>query len=331
MKVNIKDIAKLANVSPTTISRVVNNSGYVKADVRERVEKIIEETGYRPNAFAKALLQNKSHTIGVVLSKINSSSSGDTVAGIDEFISPKGYTIIIGNTNYNVEKELEYFNIFQEKMVDGIILMGTEITKKHKEFFKKSKIPLVILAQESLDSIPCVVFDDYMATKELCEHLISQERKKIAYIGVGEFDIAVGKKRKEGFLSALKENNMSIPTTYIVNGDFTVDSGYKACKKIFSENTDRPDAILAVTDKMAIGAMSYLFELGIKVPEEVAVVGMGGGMLAKYFHPKLTSAEYDYTNLGYEGAKLLYDIINEDRESTKKIILNHKLRIRESS
>ena len=100
----IKEIAKLANVSTSTISRVVNNSGYVKTDVRERVEKIIEETGYRPNAYAKALLLNKSHTIGVILPKINSTSSGDTVAGIDEYISEKGYTLILGNSNHSIDR-----------------------------------------------------------------------------------------------------------------------------------------------------------------------------------------------------------------------------------
>ena len=102
---NIKELAKLAEVSTSTISRVVNNSGYVKKEVREKVEKLIEETGYRPNAHAKALLQNKSHTIGVILPKVNSSSSGDTVAGIDEFFSSYGYSLIIGNSNHNIEKE----------------------------------------------------------------------------------------------------------------------------------------------------------------------------------------------------------------------------------
>lgn len=329
MKITIKEIAKLAGVSPATISRVVNKSGYVKDEVRAKVEKIIEETGYKPNPFAKALLQNKSNTIGVILPKINSTSSGDTVAGIDEFISEKGYTILIGNSSHSIEKEMEIFEIFQEKMVDGIILIATELTAKHKKMIKNSKIPTVILGQDSGNSIPCVVFDNYVAARELASYLVESGKREVAFIGVGAYDVAVGIDRKKGFLDVMEENEIELEENYMQEGNFTVDSGYEACRKIMKKA--KPKAIMAVTDKMAVGAMSYLFEKGYKVPEDISVVGMGGGDLSKYFHPKLTTVEYDYKNLGFEGAKLLYDIINENGRNTRKIVMNHKLIKRESS
>lgn len=319
----IKEIAKLANVSTSTISRVVNNSGYVKKDVREKIELLIEETGYRPNAHAKALLQNKSNTIGVILPKVNSSSSGDTVAGIDDFFSSNGYSIILGNSNHSIEKELELFRLFQEKRVDGIILMATELTKGHQEFIKKSGIPTVILGQESLDSTPCVVFDDEFAARELTEYLTSKVKKDIAFIGVGEYDIAVGKKRKNGFLSVLKEKDIKIDENFIKQGDFTVESGYRTCKAIFE--TRKPKAIFAVTDKMAIGAMRYLFEKGLRVPQDISIVGMGGTDLGKYYHPVITTCKYNYNNLGYEGAKLLFEIIEKSLIKTRKITLSHEI------
>lgn len=319
----IKEIAKLANVSTSTISRVVNNSGYVKKDVRLKVEKLIKETGYRPNAHAKALLQNKSHTIGVILPKVNSSSSGDTVAGIDDFFASKGYSLIIGNSNHNIQEELNLFHLFQEKRVDGIAFIATELTKEHQDLIKKSGIPTVILGQESLDSTPCVIFDDEFASRELTEYLISKIKKDIAFIGVGEYDIAVGKKRKSGFLKVLEENNIKIPNEFLKQGDFTVESGYRACKEILEYKI--PKAIFAVTDKMAIGAMRYLFEKNLKVPQDIAVVGMGGTDLAKYYHPVITTSKYNYSNLGYESAKLLFDIIEESQIKTKKIILSHQL------
>ena len=319
----IKEIAKLANVSTSTISRVVNKSGYVKNDVREKIEKLIEETGYRPNAYAKALLQNKSHTIGIILPKVNSSSSGDTVAGIDDFFAPNGYSLIIGNSNHSVEKEIQLFKLFQEKRVDGIILMATEITKTHEELIKKNGIPTVILGQESFNSTPCVIFDDEFAARELTEYLTSKITKDIAFIGVGEYDIAVGKKRKDGFLKVLKEKNIEITNEFIKTGDFSVESGYKACKEILEKVM--PQAIFSVTDKMAIGAMRYLFEKGLRVPEDIAIVGMGGTDLAKYYHPIITTSKYNYNDLGYEGAKLLFDIIEKSNLRTKKIILSHEL------
>ena len=319
----IKEIAKLANVSTSTISRVVNKSGYVKNDVREKIEKLIEETGYRPNAYAKALLQNKSHTIGIILPKVNSSSSGDTVAGIDDFFAPNGYSLIIGNSNHSVEKEIQLFKLFQEKRVDGIILMATEITKTHEELIKKNGIPTVILGQESFNSTPCVIFDDEFAARELTEYLTSKITKDIAFIGVGEYDIAVGKKRKDGFLKVLKEKNIEITNEFIKTGDFSVESGYRACKEILEKVM--PQAIFSVTDKMAIGAMRYLFEKGLRVPEDIAIVGMGGTDLAKYYHPIITTSKYNYNDLGYEGAKLLFDIIEKSNLRTKKIILSHEL------
>ena len=319
----IKEIAKLANVSTSTISRVVNKSGYVKNDVREKIEKLIEETGYRPNAYAKALLQNKSHTIGIILPKVNSSSSGDTVAGIDDFFAPNGYSLIIGNSNHSVEKEIQLFKLFQEKRVDGIILMATEITKTHEELIKKNGIPTVILGQESFNSTPCVIFDDEFAARELTEYLTSKITKDIAFIGVGEYDVAVGKKRKDGFLKVLKEKNIEITNEFIKTGDFSVESGYKACKEILEKVM--PQAIFSVTDKMAIGAMRYLFEKGLRVPEDIAIVGMGGTDLAKYYHPIITTSKYNYNDLGYEGAKLLFDIIEKSNLRTKKIILSHEL------
>lgn len=319
----IKEVAKLANVSTSTISRVVNNSGYVKEDVRKKIEKLIQETGYRPNAHAKALLQNKSHTIGVILPKVNSSSSGDTVAGIDSFFASKGYSLIIGNSNHSIEKEFDLLLLFQEKRVDGIVFIATELTKKHQELIKKSGIPTVILGQESLDSTPCVIFDDEFAAKELTEYLTSKIKKDIAFIGVGDYDIAVGVKRKNGFLKVLEESSIRIPNEFIKQGNFTVESGYVACKEILQYK--KPKAIFAVTDKMAIGAMRYLFEKNIKVPQDIAIVGMGGTDLAKYYHPVITTSKYNYSNLGYEGAKLLFDIIEESQVKTKKIILSHEL------
>ncbi len=327
----IKEIAKLANVSTSTISRVVNDSGYVKKEVREKIEALIEETGYRPNAYAKALLLNKSHTIGVILPKINSSSSGDTVAGIDEYIHDKGYTLILGNSNHNINREIELYKVFQEKMVDGIILVATELTSSHMKLIEKSKIPTVILGQESLDSTPCVIFDEIYAASQLTKHLIDLGRKNIAFIGVGEYDVAVGIKRKEGFLKVIKEKNLNIPNEFMKIGDFTVESGYNACKEIYESGQLKPDAIFAVTDKMAIGAITYLFEKGIKVPEDVSVVGMGGGYFSKYFRPKITTSKFNYLDMGYEGAKLLFSIISENVLRTKKIVLNNEFIMGEST
>ena len=326
----IKEVAKLAGTSPATISRVINNSGYVKKEVRERVEKIIEETGYRPNAFAKALHQKKSSTIGVILPKINASSSGDTVSGITEIASKKGYSILLGNTSHSQEKEIEFLNLFKEKQVDGIILVATIITEKHKIIIDKLNIPLVIVGQDSKGIAPCVVFDEEKAAYDMAAYMIESGKEKLAFIGVDESDIAVGGGRKAGYKKALKKNKILLKKEYIENGAFTVESGYEACKKIWEKNNNKPQGIFASTDKMAIGAINYLLDIGLDVPKDIAVSGIGGGFLSKYYKPRITTLFYDYKKSGIKSAKLLFDLIDK-KEVKQRVVIEHKLIKQESA
>lgn len=326
----IKEVAKLAGTSPTTISRVINNSGYVKKEVREKIEKIIEDTGYRPNAFAKALHQKKSSTIGVILPKINASSSGDTVSGITELASKRGYSILLGNTSHSQEKEIEFLNLFKEKQVDGIILVATIITERHKAVIEKLKIPIVIVGQDSKGLAPCVVFDEEKAAYDMVIYMIASGKEKIAFIGVDESDIAVGKGRRDGYKKALEKNKISLKKEYIENGEFTVESGYEACKKIWEKNSDKPQGIFAATDKMAIGAINFLLDIGLDVPKDVVVSGIGGGFLSRYYKPKITTLFYDYKISGLKSAELLFDLIDK-KEVEEKVVIEHKLVRQESA
>lgn len=303
---NIKEVAKLANTSPSSVSRVINSSGYVKAEVKQRVLKVLKETNYRPNAFAKALHSKKSNTIGVILPKINATSSGENVAGIDQFFSTKGYCLLLGNTNHQLEKELEFLDLFKEKQVDGIILIATLLTKEHHDKLKKLSIPIVIIGQKSPKDIPCVLFDEYSAAKKMTQYLLASGKKRIAFIGVDEWDLSVGVLRHKGYCAALIEQNITPDNKLFAKGDFTHQSGFAACRYILDHNNTIPDAIFAATDKMAIGAMNYLFSIGLSVPEEISVCGVGGGTLAQYYNPKLTTLSYDYKQAGITASELLY-------------------------
>lgn len=326
----IKEVAALAETSITTVSRVVNNSGYVKKEVRERVEKVIEKTGYRPNAFAKALHQKKSHTIGVILPKINASSSGNLVSGIMEIATQKKYLTLLGNTNHSQEKEVEFLKLFKEKRVDGIILAGTVITEEHKKIIAKLRIPIVIVGQDSKGVAPCVVFNEKKAAYEIVKYMLEAGKEKIGFIGVDEKDVAVGKGRKKGYEKALKEKKLILREEYMEDGDFSIDSGYKACQKIWQNSLEKPDAIFAITDKMAVGAINYLTEIGLKVPEDIIVSGIGGGALSKYYNPKLTTQFYDHKLAGKKTIKLLFDLI-EKKDVAQKSTVKHKFIKRESA
>lgn len=318
---NIKEISKLANTSPSSVSRVINSSGYVKEEVRQRVLKVLKETGYRPNAFAKALHSKKSHTIGVILPKINATSSGENVSGIDQFFSAKGYSLLLGNTDHQQKKELEFLDLFKEKQVDGIIFIATQLTPAHQDKLKKLAIPLVVIGQESPKKIPCILFDEYRAAQEMTEHLLATGRQRVAFIGVDDWDISVGVMRHRGYLETLEAHQITPEPAWFARGDFTHQSGFAACRHILENSTVRPDAIFAASDKMAIGAMTYLFSIGLRVPEDISVGGVGGGTLADFYHPRLTTLAYDYKQSGIVAAEMLYQLLDESACGTS---LPHK-------
>lgn len=309
----IKEIAKLAETSISSVSRVLNNSGYVSEPVRVRIQKVLDETGYRPNALAKALHSKRSQTIGVILPKINATSSGDNIAGIDHYFSSNGYTIILGNTNHSIKSELEFLDLFSEKQVDGIILVATTLTDEHVQKINKVGKPVVVMGQLTNDGTPCVLFDEVKAAEEMVDYLIAEHHRSIALIGVPESDVSVGVMRKQGYLNSLMKHDVSASSNRVVEGNFSVESGYQACQELFEERQERPDAIFAANDKMAIGAINYLLENGYRVPEDVSVCGVGGGNMSRYYNPKITSLVYDFEESGRVSAQLLHRLIEQPK------------------
>ena len=201
MTLNIIDIAKLAGVSKSTVSRYLNN-GYVGAESREKIKKVIDETGFMPQSYAKSLRTGKTNLIGVIVPKISTETAPRVVQGITEVLSENNYDVLIANTNLSVEKEFEYLNIFKNNQVDGVIFMGTKITPRHKEIMNKLNVPIVVVAQY-MDNYPCVYHDDFNAAKYMTEYLIGKGHKNIGFIGVYEEDRSVGLERENGYICLL--------------------------------------------------------------------------------------------------------------------------------
>lgn len=324
---NISKIAELAGVSKSTVSRYLND-GYVSVENTKKIQKVIEETGYVPSSYAQTLRTKKTNLIGVILPKISSETISRIVDGISGEISKHGYNVLLGNTDLNIEKEIEYLNIFKNNEVDGIIFVATIITQKHLEIMKNIKVPIVIVGQ-NIENYSCVYHDDYGSTYDLTKILIDNDYKNIGYIGVSEDDIAVGLERKKGYLKALTDCNMDIDNEKIAIGDFSTQSGYEACKELMSKKIDI-DVILCATDNMAMGAMDYLKENNIDIPKEIGVVSIGDSKLSRVVTPKLSTVHYYYKTSGIEAAKVMIDKVkNEDKKETK-IKLGYEIIKRES-
>lgn len=325
---NIIDIAKMAGVSKSTVSRYLNG-GYVSEERKCKIKEVIDETGFVPQRQAKGLRNRKTDLIGVIVPKISTETTSLVVDGITNILNREKYEVIIANTNLSTKKEIEYLNVFKANQVDGIIFIATKITKEHKKIFKEITVPFVVVAQE-VENYSCVYHDDYNAAKHCTQLLLERGRSKIAFVGVYEDDIAVGYHRKKGYLDALEENGCEVRNRYVKIRDFSHESGYFLTKELM-QLEERPDAIFAVTDSLALGVIRYLNENHIKIPEEVAVISIGDNRIANYVTPRLTTLHYFYYESGEESATILLDMLyKKNKIEVKKVKLVYELIERDS-
>ncbi len=318
----------MAGVSRSTVSRVLNSSGYVSEDARKRVEKVIQETGYVPNEHAKSLRTKKTKVIGVILPTIQTETPSRIVTGLGRELSKNGYQILLANTDHDTKKELEYLDLLKVRQVDGIVLIATNTEPELLNKLKEIDIPLVMVGQEA-DDVVHVTYDDYHAIRDLTRLFIKKGHEKIGFIGVDETDRAVGYIRKKGFYDEMAAYGLTIEKQWIQQGIFDIDSGRVAMEKIMTHYKERPTATIAVTDRLAIGAISFLKEQGIQVPTDMAIAGIGASEMSQYIDPSLTTVDYQNEKAGEEAAKQILALI-DSKPYQKKIILDYRLIERDS-
>ena len=318
----ISDVAKMADVSVSAVSRYMNG-GYVSEEKKERIKKAIQETGYVPSAHAQTMRTKRTKVVGVVIPKINSESISRVVAGISEELSEAGYELLLGNTGNNQEQELRYLKIFDQNRVDGIIFIGTMMNKEHEKLLKSLQVPVVLLGQQE-SYISCVYHDDYHAAREMAAILAAGKHKKIGFLGVPARDKAVGKERYRGFCDALSEAGLPVEDKRVLQGEFTLESGYENARTLMEQAPDT-DALFCVTDTIAIGAMKYLREIGKRIPEDVSIAGIGDTRMSEMLNPPLTPAHYYYLTSGREGAKILLEKLKNPDLPDKKMMLGYEI------
>ncbi|MDO5136378.1 MAG: LacI family DNA-binding transcriptional regulator [Eubacteriales bacterium] len=323
---NINEIARLSGVSRATVSRYLNN-GYVSEEKKAVIRQVIEETGYQPSSQAQTLRTKKTKLVGVILPKINSDTISREVEGISSVLTAQGYQMILANTSNSLEEELKYLSLFKDNQVDGVIFLATMFTKKHKQMLKEYKVPIVILGQR-LSGYPCIYQDDFQAAQMMMETLLETGRKA-AYIGITCKDEAVGIQRKKGVEAAFAERRISLPKGCVEEGDFSIQAGYDAAKRLF-ERTPDIDTLMCATDTMAVGAMAYIKEIGLEIPRDVQVAGMGDGNLGSIVEPKLSTIRFSYRISGIEAAKLLAELIAYPEGVHKEIKMGCELVLRGS-
>lgn len=313
-KITMADIAALSGVGKSTVSRYFNG-GYVKDETRKRIQQVIDDYDYEPNAFAR-LNAKASNVIGVVVPTLNSKITGRVITSIDRYLRERGYTTIIKSSDHDIQLELQNLKRLARLKVDGIILSAISVTPEHKTVIEEAGVPVIVLAQDYEPGV-CVLDDDYGAGYVMGEYVGKQKFQKVGYVGVAETDQAAGIDRKQGVLHGLASEGIEDVRTVL--GDYSFESGYKAAKELF-EPDEKVEAVICATDRMAFGVYKYLGEKGLQVPKDVSVSGFGGYDESALLNPPLTTLKFDSYKVGNLGAETLLNMIAEREVEKKQVV-----------
>lgn len=332
--VTLKQIAEALDVSTMTVSRALNNRENVSEETRKKVLGKARTMGYIPNELAKSLVSRKTNTIGVVIPKITHAFFPEVVRGIEEVTKTHNYQLFLTNSDEQFTLEKEAVNTLQAKRVDGI-LVSTSITNQDHSFYDdilKSGTKLVFF-DRYIDSfeVSRVSVNDYESSRQITEHLINvHEYDKIGYLQ-GPENVSIAEQRYKGYREALAAHDIPVNDSWIIPGGFQETDGYQAMHKILELSEQRrPQAILAVNDPSAIGAMKALKEAGLLIPEDIALVGFTDDIRASYLEVPLTTVQQPAYILGKRAAQKLIQTIEEENEPIENIEILTSLKIRKS-
>lgn len=331
MGASIKDVARRAGVSVTSVSRVLNGEKYVSNTLLEKVNRAIEELNYTPSYIARSLKMQKTNIIGIIVPDLTSHFCSTILSSIEETASEKGYNLLVGNIAESMEKELRYLRIFQNMRVDGIIVMHQKYNKRILEFFDHASMPILFSSVKApSSSFLSVLIDDYQAAFDATEHLISSGHVKIAFLGGDLDDVTSGRDRYNGFLDAMKKHGMKPDERLIKFGDYKLPSGKKLMEEIIRQG-ELPTVVFAASDDMAVGALNCALDHGLKVPGEISIIGFDGSVITEVVRPAITSMEQPVEELGRKSVEYMHQlIVNPEFTFDSDIILRHRLVERES-
>lgn len=332
MRVTIRDVAKRAGVSIATVSRVLNQSKPVSEKLRRRILQAVEETGYLPNAVARSLIHKRTGLIGVIIPEISNPYFSGLVQGIESVAQKYPYYIMLAVSGKDEERELQLLEIFQSRQMDGIILAAAKWNGRYRDMLSRLQIPHVIIGQRLSDpGIPTAVIDNRRAAFEAVDHLIRLGHRRIGMIRGPQWDLASGKERFEGYRLALKKSGLAFRSEWAPEQEnFHIRDGYRGMESIHGAK-EMPTAVFCACDRMAVGAMQYLDERGIRVPEEVSVVGFDDEELARIVKPRLTTVRHLPFDMGSKAATLLTEMLLDDEATPSCVVLEHELIVREST
>ena len=326
----IAEVAKRAGVSPTTVSYVINRKRFVTEETRLRVEQAIAELGYRPNALARSLRVGHTRTLGLILPDSSNPFFAEIAHGIEQEAFSQGYSIILCNTDGDIEKERFYIHLLNDKQVDGVILDTEAQTPQVLEAYLPSRLPVILVDRDFLNNpFDIVLADSFQGAIQAVNHLIELGHQRIACIA-GPQSLLSGIQRLEGYRQAMQDAGLEVAPEWIRMGTFRVDAGRQAARQLLGLPLP-PTAIFACNDMMAIGTLRAAADLGIQVPRELSVIGFDDVEIAGYTSPALTTMAQEKVEICRRAVeRLIQKIAQPNGEGTRDLVPN-RLILREST
>lgn len=326
MTVTIRDVATKCGVSVATVSRVINNSGLVSDETKNKVTATIEELGFIPNKNARELSTRRTNTIGVIVPNTSNPFFGELIEGAEQAASGKGYYIIIQNSGYDTGKTLKDIMVLKSRDVDGIIMSSADVDEKTLNYLYDNNIPFVLMGPVQYKyPLNYVSVDNLEGACMAVDHLIRLGHERIAYVA-GDHDNYLNQLRFEGYRKALSSKGIAVNKKLIFQNHVVED-----VKKIINmPEKIRPTALFAFNDYIALAYMEAFERNGIQVPVDMAIVGFDNIKMASYYSIELTTIDNQQIEFGRQAVEILLEVINSNGTKTQQIITKPQLIVRKS-
>ncbi|WP_332630405.1 LacI family DNA-binding transcriptional regulator [Halalkalibacter flavus] len=324
MTPTIKDVAKKANVSIATVSRILNNQQGYSLKTKERVIEAIKDLGYQPNAIARGLINKRTQTLGILFPDVSSMFSSDILKGIEEIAHTKGHSVVVCHTDSSKKRMTKYLQVLNEKRVDGIIFTSEVITEDYYKIIEEMDVPVVLLATQSYRfPLPYVKVDDKHAAYSAVSYLIEKGHRNIGMISGPIEDEIAGRPRVEGYKQALEEHGITFDEKkLVITSGFYYETGTGMLSRLLKQD-ESITAVFAASDELAVSAMSNAFEMGIHVPNELSIIGYDNLKISQMAIPPLTTLAQPLYEMGKLGAELLLDMLETGKAVESRIVPHH--------
>ena len=335
MAITIKDIAKRAGVSHSTVSRALRVNHLVASETAKRIRQVAQEMGYRPSAVARSLKTNRTQVLGVIVSSISDPFFSEILNGIEVSAQARGYSLFIAASQHDPVKERQIVQTMMEQRTDGVIICSSSFSPEHGRQLLSYGFPVVVVNHQGSESFNYSIYhDDVDGSSQITQHLISLGHKRIAYLGNAQSGRTT-QDRLHGFLDAMEKANLPVPGSYIHHVEGGEPSLGAESVDYFARLTPRPTAIVCFNDMLAIGVLKGCEQAGLKIPADISVTGFDNITYSAFTTPCLTTFDQPKLSIGQEAAQLLLDLLQAENglipDTPNVKVLQGKLLVRGST